>query len=348
MHRWGRAQQHARAVGTASFVTEAIGLNQESTYPRLLGDIGGTNARFAWLASPGAPLTDVETLPAADHATLLEAIRAYLQAHAKPAPRWCAIGIATPITGDLVQMTNHHWSFSISEMQHATGFDRFLVINDFTALALSLPMLEPRHLHQVGGGGAVEGEAIALIGPGTGLGVSGLVHTRDGASVPLDGEGGHVTLGGTNDREDAVVAVLRRRFGHASAERALSGPGLVNLYEAVCQLDGVPAKAMTAAAVTAASAAGSDPQAAETEALFFSFLGTVAGNLALSLGARGGLYIGGGIVPRLGDRIRKSTFRDRFEHKGRFQDYLAPIPVFVVSAQTSPALIGAARALDVL
>ena len=323
-------------------------MNQDLTYPRLLGDIGGTNARFAWLASPGAPLTDVATYPAADHATVLDAIRTYLGAHAKPTPRWCSVGIATPMTGDLVQMTNHHWSFSISEVQRHLDLDRFLVINDFTALALSLPALEPGQLRRVGGGQALEGGPIALLGPGTGLGVSGLLRTGDGVSLPLNGEGGHVTLGGTNDREDAVVAALRRRFGHASAERALSGPGLVNLYEAVCELDRVPAKTMTAAALTAASVAGADPHAVEAEALFFSFLGTVAGNLALSLGARGGVYIGGGIVPRLGDRILASAFRSRFEQKGRFQSYLASIPVFVVSAEVSPALIGAARALDVL
>jgi len=293
-------------------------------------------------------LTDVATYPTAEYATVLEAIRAYLQAHAKPTPSWGAIGIATAITGDRVQMTNHHWAFSISEVQHAIGFERLLVINDFTALALSLPALEPWQLRRVGGGEALVGDAVALIGPGTGLGVSGLLHARRGVSVPLDGEGGHVTLGGTNVREDAIVAALRRRFGHASAERALSGPGLVNLYDAVCELDGVPAKPMTAAALTAASAAGADPQAAEAESLFFSFLGTVAGNLALTLGARGGVYIGGGIVPRLGDRILASDFRDRFEQKGRFQTYLASIPVLVVSAEVSPALIGAARALDVL
>ena len=318
------------------------------TYPRLLGDIGGTNARFAWQAAPGGPLTDIATLPAADHATLLDAIRAYLQTHGKSGPRWCAIGIANPITGDRVQMTNHHWSFSISDTQDALGLDRFLLINDFTALALSLPALERAQLRQAGGGEPVAGGPIALLGPGTGLGVSGLLHTPTGQGVPLNGEGGHVTLGGVTDREDAVVAALRRRFGHASAERALSGPGLVNLYEALCEVDGVAARPMTAAAVTAAALSGADPVAVEAEAIFFSLLGTVAGNLALSLGARAGVYIGGGIVPRLGERILSSSFRARFEGKGRFQLYLAAIPVFVVAAETSPALVGAARALDVL
>lgn len=324
-------------------------LNQESTYPRLLGDIGGTNARFAWQASAGAPLTDVATYPCAAYATVLDAVGEYLRAHAKPAPRWSAVGIANPITGDRVQMTNHNWSFSISDVRDRLGLDRFLLINDFTALALSLPALSGDELRQVGGGAPVPHAAVALLGPGTGLGVSGLVHSSDGKlSVPLNGEGGHVTLGGANAREDAVIAVLRERFGHASAERALSGPGLVNLHEALCALDGVAAPPMTAAAVTAAAASGSDPRAVEAEALFFSLLGTVAGNLALSLGARGGVYIGGGIVPRLGRRIDASAFRTRFEQKGRFQAYLAAIPVFVVTAEVSPALVGAARALDVL
>ena len=145
------------------------------TFPRLVGDIGGTNARFAWIASAGAPLSDIATLPAASHASLLDALRHYLSLHGKPAPRWCAIGIANPVVGDRVQMTNHHWSFSISEMQRDLGLARFLVINDFTALALSLTVLSPAELRQVGGGRAVAGGPLGLLGPGTGLGVSGLL-----------------------------------------------------------------------------------------------------------------------------------------------------------------------------
>jgi len=323
-------------------------LHSESTYPRLLGDVGGTNARFAWRPAAGAALTDVATYPAACYPTLLDAMRAYLATHRHPAPRWCAIGIANPITGDQVQMTNHHWSFSVSAIQEALGLDRFLLINDFTALALSLPELESRHLMQVGGGAPVPGCAVALLGPGTGLGVSGLLQCGSDHPVALNGEGGHVTLAGASAREDAVIASLRRRYGHASAERALSGPGLVNLYDALCDIEHAETRPMTAADVTAAADSGIDRLAVETLSTFFCFLGSVAGNLALSLGARGGVYIGGGIVPRLGTAILSSGFRARFEGKGRMQAYLATIPVFVVSADTSPALIGAGRALDVL
>jgi glucokinase len=324
-----------------------LGLNSNNHFPRLLGDIGGTNARLAWQESRDAALSDIATYPCADYESLLHAMQHYLKSHAKPAPRWCAIGIANPIVGDHVQMTNHDWSFSISGVQKALGLERFLVINDFTALALSLPALSRADLLKVGGSEPVPDAPLGLIGPGTGLGVSGLLPANKlHASVPLNGEGGHVTLAGATDLEDAVIRGLRHRFGHASAERALSGPGLLNLYEVLCDVAGVAVRPRTAAEITAAAHAGTDAQCVQAEELFFSFLGTMAGNLALSLGARGGVYIGGGIVPRLGHRIMASSFRARFESKGRFKPYLAEIPVFVVNADVSPALIGASRALD--
>lgn len=316
-------------------------------FPRLLGDIGGTNARFAWIAAPGAALGALATYPCADHASLQEAMQHYLQAHRLPSPRWCAIGIANPVVGDLVRMTNHDWAFSIADVQARFGMDRFLVINDFTALALALPALQPSDLRQVGPGSPMPLAPLGLIGAGTGLGVSGLLPAHGGrGAIPINGEGGHVTLAGTSALEDAVIERLRRRFGHASAERALSGPGLVNLHAALCEIEGLPVPPLDAADITRQSAAGGDPRCIEAVELFFSFLGTVAGNLALSLGARGGMYIGGGIVPRLGDRIDRSAFRERFEAKGRFREYLGGIPTYVVQASTSPALIGAARALE--
>jgi len=324
-------------------------VNEHASYPRLLGDIGGTNARFAWQATAGTALIDIATYPGSAYPSLLDAMQHYLREHGKPAPRWCAIGIANPVVGDEVKMTNRDWSFSISAVKTSLGVDRFLVINDFTALALALPALVPAELMQVGGGAAVAGAPIALLGPGTGLGVSGLLPApKGGGLVSLNGEGGHVTLAPTNDAEEAVVRELRRRFGHASAERALSGPGLVNLYQALCTLDAMEPKAQTAAEVTAWAAAGTDARCVRAEAIFFSLLGNVAGNLALSLGARGGVYIGGGIVPRMGARILSSALRDSFESKGRFRPYLASIPVYVVHATVPPALVGATRALDEL
>jgi glucokinase len=322
-------------------------LAKPSTFPRLLGDIGGTNVRFALQRGAGAALTDPATSPCAAHASLQQAMEHYLSTHGGVSPRWCAIGIANPIVGDEVHMTNRDWSFSIAALQRALGFDRFLVLNDFTALALALPALAPSELRRVGGRDLVAQAPMGLIGPGTGLGVSGLLPAPDGRGyVPINGEGGHVTLAATDEFEEAVLRGLRRRYGHVSAERALSGPGLVNLYEVLCEIDGVASRGLDASGVTSGAVAGDDRQCIRAVALFFSFLGNVAGNLALTLGARGGMYIGGGIVPRLGDRIDGSDFRSQFEAKGRFRDYLAPIPVFVVNARTSPALVGAARALD--
>lgn len=328
---------------------EDDGLDEDRGYPRLVGDVGGTNARFAWIARPRAAPDRVAKYRAEDHATLQDALQRYLDEQGLPAPRWAAIGIANPITGDHVQMTNHHWSFSIEAVREQFGFERLLVINDFTALALALPVLPAGELRQVGPGTAVAGAPVALIGPGTGLGVSGLLPVAGGrGEVAVNGEGGHVTLSPLDAVESAVVAILQRRFAHASAERALSGPGLVNLHSALCELDGAAAPEFDAAAITTAALDGSDRRCGRAVDLFLAMLGTVAGNLALTLGARGGVYIGGGIVPRLGDRIDRSAFRARFEAKGRFTDYLRAIPTIVVQAPTSPALLGAARALDVL
>lgn len=318
-----------------------------ASYPRLLGDIGGTNARFAWLAGPDEAPGTVESYRCADHASLQAAMRRYLDDKGLPPPRWCAIGIANPVVGDLVRMTNHDWQFSIESVRSQFAMERFLVINDFTALALALPELRPADLRQVGGGAAVARSPLGLIGPGTGLGVSGLLPAHGGrGAIPINGEGGHVTLAGTSALEDAVIARLRARFGHASAERAISGPGLVNLYVALCELEGVAPEPFDAAAVTDHAASRADARCVQAVELFFALLGTVAGNLALSLGARGGMYIGGGIVPRLGDGIDRSAFRERFEAKGRFREYLRDIPTYVVQASTSPALLGAARALE--
>jgi glucokinase len=321
--------------------------HDDSTWPRWVADIGGTNARFAWAPGPGAPLTDDATYPCAEHATLEAAMRHYLAEHGKAVPRWCAIGIATPVTGDQVRMTNHHWAFSIETVRTSLGLERLEVINDFTALALSLSTLQPGELRQIGGGTPAAGAAIALIGPGTGLGVSGLLPVAGSSRyVPISGEGGHVTLSAADAFEAQVVERLRARFGHASAERAICGPGLQNLLRAICEIEARPVEELSAAQIAERGLADAASPCGRTLDLFFSLLGTAAGNLALTLGARGGVYIGGGIVPRLGDAIERSRFHERFLAKGRYRDYLSPIPVWVIDAQTSPALRGALRALE--
>jgi glucokinase len=314
---------------------------------RLLADIGGTNARFGWQAGPGAPIADIAVLRVADHARLQDAIRHYLDGLGRGLPGAAAIAIANPVTGDVVHMTNANWSFSQSAVKAEFGFHTFRLLNDFTALALALPDLPANQLRQVGGVASVPRAPIALIGAGTGLGVSGLIPVGDAGWVPLSGEGGHVTLPAVTARERLVVDGLARRYGHASAERLVSGQGLFDTFVLLCEADGVGIGIVhDAAEVTEAALQLNHPQASESLTMFCAVLGTVAGNLALSLGAHGGVYVGGGIVPRLGAWFDASPFRERFEAKGRFKLYLAGIPVWVITAEQSPALLGAARALD--
>jgi glucokinase len=310
-------------------------------FPRLLGDIGGTHARWAWQPAPGAAIADVSVVPCAESASLFESAQTYLAGRAGARPASAGIGIATSVTGDHVQMTNHPWSFSIEALRNALGVQRCLVINDFTAMAMSLPALGPGDLLQVGAGTPVAGTPIGLLGPGTGLGVSALLPGGEA----LAGEGGHVTLAANDEHEMALLGVLHKRFGHVSAERVLSGSGLVNLYEAICTLNGAVARQLSPAEVTADASSGADAQCVAALAQFVVLLGSVAGNLALTLGARGGVYIGGGIVPRLGATFDAQRFRQAFENKGRFGAYLRAVPTWIITAQ-APALLGAARALD--
>ena len=311
---------------------------------RLLADIGGTNVRFA-LLPPGSDRPQHErSLLCADHPGLVQAAQTYLAGVGNPAVSEAAIDVATAVTGDLIKLTNSPWAFSIEQTRQQLGLSRLLVLNDFTALALSLPTLRSDELRQVGRGQPLPDKAIALIGAGTGLGVSGLV--RCGADwVPLEGEGGHVAFSPMDAREDAVLAVLRERFGHVSTERIASGPGLVNLYEALCRVDHVTVRTLGPQQVADDGAAGRDRQAAEALAMFCAVLGGAAANLAITLGARGGVYVGGGIVPKLGEYFARSAFRSRFEHKGRFSAYLAAIPTFVILAEY-PALNGLAVAIN--
>ena len=324
-------------------------LNQaHPAYPRWLGDIGGTNARFGWQAKAGAPVDDVLVLPCAEFDTLADSARAYLARTGHTAPACAAFGIANPVVGDAVQMTNHHWAFSITELRDNLGLQRLVMLNDFTALALALPTLPATAVRQVGPGQAVANAAIALLGPGTGMGVSGLLPLgHQDKWLPLSGEGGHVTLAATNDVEHAMLSHLRQRYGHVSLERVVSGLGLVDLYHALCEVKGTGGRDIASAAdVLARAQAEPGSSAHDAIDLFCAFLGDAAGNLALTLGARGGVYIGGGVVPRLGERFEQSAFRARFEAKGRFKPYLHNIPTLVIESKVSPALYGASRALD--
>ncbi len=314
-----------------------------ATIPRLIADIGGTNARFALLTDESHIVAE-QVLPVAQYPSMETAINVYLAQVGGVRPQEAALAIATPITGDYVPFTNYpQWAFSVTALQMALGFKRLVLINDFTALALALPHLTAAEYVAIGGGTAVPETTIGLIGPGTGLGISGLVWSGQ-RWIPLTTEGGHATFAPTTSLEWEVGQFIHRRFGHVSLERILSGPGLVHLYSALLELDNHADEALvlTPAEITERGLNGTCPTCRRALEMFCAILGSAAGNLALTLGARGGIYIGGGIVPRLGDFFAQSAFRERFEAKGRFRDYLALIPTWVITA-THPALRGVAQ-----
>ncbi|HZB91739.1 MAG TPA: glucokinase [Stellaceae bacterium] len=319
-------------------MTEAVGPQ------RLIGDIGATNARFARLDAAGS-IVRTRVFACDDFLTVEAAIAAYLaEEPTLPRPEEAALAVASPVTGDAVTLTNHPWSFSIAALRERLGLTRLLVVNDFAATALAVQRLKPEERSAIGGGAPAADQPIGVIGPGTGLGVSALVPTPSGW-IALSGEGGHATMPPADRRESEVLEHMRRRFDHVSAERVLSGPGLVNLYNTLAEIDDVPAAPFTPAQIADRRIGESDPLAREALALFCAMLGTVAGDLALTLGARGGVYIAGGIVPRLGASFAASRFRERFEAKGRFSTYLSAIPTYVIT-HPIPALLGLAALLD--
>lgn len=304
------------------------------TSPRLLADIGGTYARFTLETATGV-FTHATSLRCAEHADFHAAVTAYLgglPAGLAPAIEHAAIAIANPVEGDAVRMTNYHWQFSIEQMRQRLGLATLVVVNDFTALAMALPRLAPAQRRQVGGGQARENSVIGVLGAGTGLGVSGLIPLADGY-VALGTEGGHTSFAPRDEREIAILRYGLTQFPHLSFERLLSGPGLEMIYRALCQHAGRPAEALAAPEITRRALEGDDAFCTETLQAFCSVLGTTASNLAVTLGALGGIYIGGGIVPRLGEWFDRSGFRARFEDKGRFSDYCKAIPTFVVTAE---------------
>ena len=310
--------------------------------PRLLADIGGTYARFTLEIRPGL-FAHTALLRCADHADFHAAVTAFLAQTPAVTIAHAAIAIANPVEGDAVRMTNYHWRFSIEQMRQRLQLQTLVVVNDFTALAMALPRLTPAQRRQVGGGTARERSVVGLLGAGTGLGVSGLIPAGDGW-VALGTEGGHASFSPRDEREMAILRHAQRQFSHVSSERLLSGPGIELIHRALVERAGVAAEVLSAPEITRRGLNRSDPLCAETLAVFCAMLGTVASNLAVTLGAFGGIYIGGGIVPRLGGYFDGSPFRERFEDKGRFNSYVATIPTYVITAEHA-TFVGASAIL---
>ncbi|MFC5428390.1 bifunctional transcriptional regulator/glucokinase [Paraburkholderia denitrificans] len=315
---------------------------QHADGPRLLADIGGTNARFA-LETGAGEIGQVRVYPCAEYPGVAQVIEQYLADVKIGRVNHAAIAIANPVDGDQVRMTNHDWTFSIEATRRTLGFDTLLVVNDFTALAMALPGLTDTQRMQVGGGARRQNSVIGLLGPGTGLGVSGLIPADD-RWIALGSEGGHASFSPQDEREDLVLQFARKKWPHVSFERVCAGPGIELIYRALAARDKKRVAANLEPAEVVKRAHEGEALAQEAVECFCGILGSFAGNIAMTLGALGGIYIGGGVVPRLGELFARSSFRQRFEAKGRFDAYLANVPTYVITAEY-PAFLGVSAIL---
>ena len=309
----------------------------------LIADIGATSSRCALLDDKGQ-IVARETFANTEFADVESLLEHYLQQlNAGDRPRRAALAVAAPILYDRVQMINIDWQFSQAELKGRLKLAELTVVNDFAAIAWGLPDLNSHELRKVGRGDAATDSPLAVIGPGSGLGVAALIPATD-SWVSVSGEGGHVSISPITSTEAAVADYVRSQSGHCSAEDLLSGPGLINIYTALGQLAKRETPSLSAAEISAA-ATGGDPLAIEAHAMFFSLLGTVAGDLALTVGARGGVFIAGGIIPQLMAPFSESDFRERFEAKGTYRSYMEAIPTYVITAP-QPAFRGLRRHLS--
>ena len=306
----------------------------------IVADIGGTNARFSRVDLASLQLDKVAVYPCAEFATLADALVHYQQQQSVETIKHVAIAIACPVTGDFVKMTNFHWEFSIAQIKAELGLAEFLVLNDFTAVAMSLPAIGDAELVKTGAGERDLSKPMAVLGAGTGLGVAHLIPTAQGY-FPLPGEGGHTDWTAQNEQEWFIQQMLAKEYGHVSPERLLSGPGLEAIYKALALYRQKQVAPLSAAEIARQALNGECALAQDTVKQFFASLGSVAGDLALTLSTFGGVYIAGGIAPKLLPLLADSEFRARFEAKGRFSAFNRQIATYVVTAE-QPGLVGAA------
>lgn len=305
----------------------------------LVTDIGGTNARFALYDLITNKLSAITKVLISKDDDLLVLIKTYLANQSISVDMAC-IAIACPIDDtDMVNMTNNNLSFSRSALIKALNLKQLEVINDFTAVSTSIPQLTDKDLVKIGGDDADLNYPIAIYGAGTGLGVSHLIKVNQ-HWISLSGEGGHTELPMTNDKEDRLLAELRKKFGRVSSERFLSGNGIVNIYQALLNINNQPIEEITPDVIVKKALSNSCPLCLETLTYFCTFMGRFGGNLALTLNTQGGVYIAGGIVPRFIEFFKSSPFRHAFENKGRMSYLVKKIPVYVITHE-DPGLLGA-------
>lgn len=296
----------------------------------LLADVGGTNARFALLDD--GVIGAITHFKTADFPSSVDAVAAFLSRHEAGGPAAAAVlDVAGPIENNRCALTNSHWVIDGAELKSRFKLRSAKLLNDFEAVGWALPALQAADVFPLGGTQAVAGAPMLVVGPGTGFGAACYL-PNDGRPAVAVTEAGHATLPATTEREAQILARMRERFGHVSIERgALSGMGIENMYRAIAALDGAAVPQRDAAAITQAALAGDCATSSATIDMFCTWLGAVAGNLALTFCARGGVYIAGGIPPRFPERLARSAFRKQFESKGRYEAYLRPIPTFLVT-----------------
>lgn len=314
----------------------------------LIADIGGTNARFAMGDPCGDGIRNERTMSVADHPSFMSALQAYLEyVHESgdwtASPEAACLAVACPANREVISFTNSDWVIHRDDVALALSVPKLHVINDFAAIGHAVTALDERDWRQLGDGTVESDQPIAVLGPGTGLGVCGVLPEGRRAHV-IAGEGGHVDFAPVSDEEVEILRRLRTRFRRVSAERLLSGAGLSNIYWALTTLRDAQHRHASPADISAAALANDDPVAVEALEVFCRVLGAAAGNLALTFGARGGVYIAGGIAPRIVDFMAAGDFRERFLAKGRFRDYLNDIPTRVIT-RSNPGLCGALRLL---
>jgi len=315
-----------------------------SELPNVVADVGGTNARFA-LVNPGeTEVFNAETLPVKDFENLSSAFRHYANGNGLVGTKRLCVALAGPIDGDDVQLTNGDWAFSISDTRSELGLLSLILINDFKAQAMALAYIGEDQLVLLGGRTPVQGRPKVIVGPGTGLGVAALVPNGERYTV-VESEGGHSGLAPTSEHDIAIYRKLLQQYGRVSAERVLCGAGLRNLYSTLGELDGVETGSYTEAEIVEEALAGTDASCLKALDVFLAYLGAVAGDFALTFGALGGVYIAGGIVPRVKDHIANTEFRSRFEAKGRLSYMQKDIPTYLVMSEHA-GLIGAAACLN--
>lgn len=299
-------------------------------FPVLIGDIGGTNARFALLVDSYAEPKEFPIVQTADFANIDEAIQASILDRTSIMPRSAVLAVAGPVDGDEVDLTNCDWVVRPLEMQKTLGLEDIVLLNDFEAQALAVVALGEEHMVKLGAGEAEENAGRVVLGPGTGLGVAGLVHAGR-TWIPVPGEGGHMDMGPRTPRDFEVFPHIERIEGRISGEQLLCGRGLVNVYRAIAKADGTDAPFTTPAEITTAGLAGSDATAVEALEMFVTCLGRIAGDLALVFMSRGGVYLTGGIAQRIVEALKHPRFRAAFEDKAPHSALMKAIPIYVIT-----------------